>query len=698
MKSGQNEGRRHDESLPTGNDQPQVARQSAGSAMERISGTYLQSLVENISMPIIVIGTDMRVKFINPAAEIIFGEKARENPVGTFCYSFMFDHESSCAELGKNCPLAECRETSGTVKTEFRLDADEDFPRYYEIIATPLYNNDGMVIGIVEMFNDITDWKLFEKWLKAAQQDSEHQLRDRTAKLLETNKSLRREVQERQRTEKALLQARKRSELLYHVIPSAIFTVDLEKNITSWNDKAEALTGYMRDEIVGKPCNTFALYPCTDKCGMYSDSIVKPIVGRECIIRTKSGESRIISKNGDFIVDDDGNVTGAVESFEDITNIKKYEEQLRSERDKLQGMLSSMGQGMHILSPDYSIEYQNEDARDAFGDCRAARCFTVYREMNVPCENCLMHAAIETETVQRTEILLSNGKCFAQSYTPFMDVDGQTKVLVLLRDITEEKLLQAETMRAVQLASVGELAAGVAHEINNPVNGIINYAQIIQDEAGDNETMAKISQKIIREGERVATIVSNLLSFARQQDEESEKINLSDAVYDAIDLIRHQLSKNCILLEVFLPADLPLIFGHHQQLQQVFLNLFNNARFALNQRYAGKDPQKKIIIDGMVVAKEDGNYVRIIVKDLGTGISEDKVQKIFEPFFSTKTTGEGTGLGLSISREIIAKHRGHLQVDTVCGQYTSMIVDIPVDNDDAEGGATNLNPQGTEHD
>jgi len=288
-----------------------------------------------------------------------------------------------------------------------------------------------------------------------------------------------------------------------------------------------------------------------------------------------------------------------------------------------------------------------------------------------------MHAAIEQESIQRTELLLSSKKAYAQSYAPFIDVDGRTKTLVLLRDITEEKLLQAETLRSVQLASIGELAAGVAHEINNPINGIINYAQIIQDESSDNVTLTRISEKIIREGERVATIVTNLLSFARQQDDNFEKICIYDVVFDAVDLIQHQLSKNCIILELMLSDDLPPVLGHHQQLQQVFLNLISNARYALNLRYPGKDPQKKVIITGQVITEEGKQYVRIITKDLGTGIPDEVAAKIFEPFYSSKTTGEGTGLGLSISRNIIARHQGRLTVDALAGQYTSLIVDLP---------------------
>ncbi|MDD3619715.1 MAG: PAS domain-containing protein [Desulfobulbaceae bacterium] len=642
--------------------------------------SFLHSLIHSVSLPVMVIGADKQIKFINSAAEILFGDRVKQYPIGTDCFTFMYDYNnfSSCLEFGKTCPLVECRETMATLRTEYCLNVEDETPQYYEIISSPIFNEDGKFLGIVQVFYDITDWKLFEKWLKVAQKGANNLLRERTAKLLESNKSLRREVQERQQTEMALLRATKRSELLYRVIPSAIFTVDLERRITSWNDKAEAVTGYSREDMIGQPCSIFALYPCTAGCRLYSDETVKPIVGCERIIRTKDGPRRIVSVNGDLLYDDDGNVIGAVESFEDVTDIKMSEAQLSSERDKLKSMLSAMGHGMHIISLDFDIEYQNDIALKAFGDIVGNKCYWFYKERRQPCENCLMHQAIQTNAIQHTEIVLANNRQYDISYAPFKDVDGQVKALSLLRDVTEEKKMQAEALRAVQLASVGELAAGVAHEINNPINGIINYAQIIQDEAADNELLVKFSEKIIREGERVASIVSNLLSFARQQDEESDKIYLNQVIMDAVDLIRHQLSKNCILLELDLPVELPPIFGNHHQLQQVFLNMFSNARFALNQKYAGKDPQKKIIITGQELEEKDRKFVRIIFTDLGTGIPGEIAQKIFEPFFSTKMTGEGTGLGLSISREIIAKHDGSLQVESQEGEYTSMIIDIPV--------------------
>jgi PAS domain S-box-containing protein len=639
---------------------------------------FQQLVLDAVSLPVLVIGMDRQILYSNPAADSIFSGDGKDSCTGRMCHRLLYGYDTPCSARGENCLLVDCFDTGGMVRVEYQHASQGDSHRFYEINGVPLHGDDGAAVGIVEVFHDITDWKLFERWLKAAQKDTDSLLQDRTAELLDINKTLRQEVRERQMAETALIKANRRFELLYRVIPSAIFTVDTRRIITSWNAKAEDVTGFSRDEIIGQPCSVFALDPCTEKCGVFSHDIEKPIIGRECIIKTKDGRKRTILKNADYLLDNNGNITGAVESFEDITGLKMVEEQLSGERDKLKGMISAMGQGMHILNQDYIFEFQNDVARDAFGDQTGSRCYRVYRVREEPCAHCLMHEAMETHTIQRTELVLSGNRHFELSYTPFKDVDSREKILVLHRDVTDEKIMHAEAMRAAQLASVGKLAAGVAHEINNPVNGIINYAQIIRDEVGKNGVPGEISGKIIREGERVAAIVSNLLSFARQQDDEFHMVYFKDVLQDAIDLIQHQMTKNCIALEIRLPDELPPVSGHHQQLQQVFLNLFINARFALNQRFSGKDPRKKIIISGTVIEAGGREHVQITFKDLGTGIAPELMPKIFEPFFSSKTDGEGTGLGLSICKDIISRHDGFLHVESEPGNCTTVIIGLPV--------------------
>ncbi|NTV15130.1 MAG: DUF3365 domain-containing protein [Desulfobulbaceae bacterium] len=253
--------------------------------------------------------------------------------------------------------------------------------------------------------------------------------------------------------------------------------------------------------------------------------------------------------------------------------------------------------------------------------------------------------------------------------------------IAIVRDITEEKIRKAESLRAGKLAAIGELAAGVAHEINNPINGMINYAQILQDELSvdGNTEQSDILKRIIKEGDRVAVIVRNLLAFARQRDEDVGDISLKVILADCISLVKHQLSKEGIMPAIEVPDDLPSLRGNPQQLQQVFLNILSNARYALNQKFPGLDPQKRIEIKSQVVNFGDSNIIiRTTVTDYGCGISPKAIDHVFDSMFSTKPAGEGTGLGLSISRDLVQAHHGFIHVESRLDDHTTVTIDLPV--------------------
>lgn len=656
---------------------------------------FLQSVINGVTDPVLVIGTDMRVKLINqaardfPAARINDG-KFSEN---SHCYRVLFGAEQACNKAGRECPLMEVLETGKAVSVSQNITMENGELRHYEVFASPLLGDNDTLLGVIEILRDVTELNLAAEVLKKSHDELERRVEERTLELKKVNDALRLEIDERRWAEDQLLQSCEQAQLVYSVIPSAIFTVDLDRKITSWNKKAERITGYTETEVLGKPCSVFALEPCTLKgCGVYSENVKKPILNRICEIRTKDGRVRIVSKNADVLRDAHGNVIGAVESFGDITEQQNIDRQLRTERDKFRGILSALDHGMHILNRDYEIEYQNDILRRTFGDKIGEKCYEVYKQRDTPCEVCRMHAAIESNEIQRTEEIMSDHRHYEQSYVPFVDVDGKTKALILLRDVTEEKMYRAETMRAGQLASIGELAAGVAHEINNPINGIINYAQVLLDDSskeqrGDesgNQAQRAMLDRIIKEGERIAYIVRNLLFFARQREEEAEVVGVETVINDSLSLIKHQLQKDGVIISTDISGDLPSIKVHPQQLQQVFLNLFSNARYALNQRYPGRDPGKKLEIRCRAVQGREGAMVRTEVTDYGDGIPPELLTQIFEPFFSSKKPGEGTGLGLSISAGLIKDFRGQLRVESEPGEHTTLIVDLPAY--EAEGG------------
>jgi PAS domain S-box-containing protein len=249
--------------------------------------------------------------------------------------------------------------------------------------------------------------------------------------------------------------------------------------------------------------------------------------------------------------------------------------------------------------------------------------------------------------------------------------------IAVLRSNAERKRAEAEVMRAGHLASLGELAAGVAHEINNPINGIINYAELLIKKGMQDGKNEDIAARIIKEGDRIANIVRSLLSFARDTKEEKRPVRVNAILADTLSLTEAQLLKDGIHLQTDFPDDLPLLFAQPQQIEQVFLNVISNARHALNQRYPEEDSGKILNIRGLHVMENDRPYVQIVFHDRGTGIPDTIKDKIMNPFFSTKPGHTGTGLGLSISHGIVSDHNGKIVIESSTGNYTKVIVNIP---------------------
>lgn len=247
----------------------------------------------------------------------------------------------------------------------------------------------------------------------------------------------------------------------------------------------------------------------------------------------------------------------------------------------------------------------------------------------------------------------------------------------IARDITKRKLAQQEEMRSGRLASLGELAAGVAHEINNPVNGIISYAELLLEETKKGSEAENITNQIIAEGERIAYIVRSLLSFARDRKEEKHPVYLQGMLLESFALIGARIQKDGITLKMDIPPDLPMVIAHSQQIGQVFLNIISNARYALNRRYPGSDKNKVLAISAEQITLDGRPYVKLVFYDQGTGIPSGALDKVINPFFTTKPGGSGTGLGLSISHGIITDHAGRLSIDSEEGKFTRVTISLP---------------------
>jgi len=218
----------------------------------------------------------------------------------------------------------------------------------------------------------------------------------------------------------------------------------------------------------------------------------------------------------------------------------------------------------------------------------------------------------------------------------------------------------------------------VAHEINNPITTVLLNAEMILEDGDQEGPVADYTREIIRETHRVAGIVRNLLSFARQEQDIHEPVEPRVIIEGTLSLISTLIKRDHIQLEVNVPDDLPEVWCHSQKIQQVLMNLMTNARDSLNTKYPEYHPDKKFRLSACQVSKEGRPWLRLSVEDHGMGIKPEVRERMFEPFFTTKHRTEGTGLGLSVSHGIVQEHKGALWVETEVGAYTRFHLDLPL--------------------
>ena len=242
---------------------------------------------------------------------------------------------------------------------------------------------------------------------------------------------------------------------------------------------------------------------------------------------------------------------------------------------------------------------------------------------------------------------------------------------------TEMDSLKSKLRRRCRLASVGELSAGIAHEVNNLINGTINYAQVLLDQVSDNSTEAKLLLKIITEGEHIADIESKLIAFISDSSE-SAFLKPAEVISDTISLMKHQLKIDGIETEIIFDEELPEIRMNPEKFIQVLINILNNSRHALNSKYLEGDINKKIIVNlTSPKEQEKGRQVVIAIKDYGCGIKKEFIEEIYKPFFTTKSETEATGLGLSICKELVNENGGTINTESVENEFTTVTITLP---------------------
>jgi len=243
--------------------------------------------------------------------------------------------------------------------------------------------------------------------------------------------------------------------------------------------------------------------------------------------------------------------------------------------------------------------------------------------------------------------------------------------IIIVDDITDRLELESQLSQAEKMSSIGLLAAGVAHEVNTPLAVISSYSQLLAKQLQGDERRSAILEKIAQQTFRASEIVNSLLNFSRTSGSEFQLVDLNRVIQDTLTLLEHQFKTGRVHIESELYRELPGIMGNSGKLQQVFLNLFLNAKDAMPNGGT------------LRVSTENGDGVRVVISDTGSGIAPEHLNRIYDPFFTTKVKpGEGqrrgTGLGLSVSYGIIQEHAGKIQVSSHPGQGTTFALEFPM--------------------
>lgn len=308
-------------------------------------------------------------------------------------------------------------------------------------------------------------------------------------------------------------------------------------------------------------------------------------------------------------------------------------------------------------------------------------CYQVLFNRYEPCRDCrVMETFLEGTSTQRTEQrnpVDSNLESDARlevgveweikTYPIYDDQAAVATSIVIEQDVTEKYLLENILARSEKLAVIGQLAAGVAHEINNPLTAIIANAQILQRELPPEHDLQESVDLISRAGARAAQVVRNLLDFARKEDFHLGLTDINETLEKALELIRHEIMSRAIRLKFMPDPSLPSILASEDHLQSVWLNLLLNAIDALDKKPSSLQIQTRKV----------GGEILISITDNGKGIPPERLTRIFEPFYTTKAPGRGTGLGLSVSHRIVKQHGGAIRVESKVGSGSVFTVILP---------------------
>jgi PAS domain S-box-containing protein len=467
------------------------------------------------------------------------------------------------------------------------------------------------------------------------------------------------------------------SEERYHnIFESAVdilILFDVYGNIVECNSRIEDIAGYKPEALRGKELRALSLVLTPESLDILEANYHRRITGvkipyYDVDMITAEGKRLIIQVSAEAVYKN-GKIIGDLAVLRDVTEVKQAEKTLLTQKKLIDTVLATIPNAVLLLDKNHEVIMANEFLYKLFN--LKEKDVLNKQPCNIPDFPCIRSTIEEALASQKdhtsTEIRFSIGGVEKILAINIFSMNSEN-LLVVISDVTEERKQQERLYLTDRLASVGEMASGVAHELNNPLTSIIGLSGLLKLQPMPPDVKEDLAA-INSEAQRCAAIVKNLLTFARKHALKKEPVQVENVVKDVLKLRDFEHRANNISIETVFAPDMPYIMADYYQMQQVFLNIIINAESAM----AEANKQGTLMIKTELV----NGQVRISFKDDGPGITKETMGLIFNPFFTTKAVGKGTGLGLSIVYGIVTSHGGKVYANSEYGHGATFVVELP---------------------
>ncbi|MBW1743007.1 MAG: PAS domain S-box protein [Deltaproteobacteria bacterium] len=597
-----------------------------------------------------------------------------------------------------------------------------------ELYVTAIYDAHGDYIGSRGVFRNITDRKRAEKALKGAYDDLEQRVRERTAELVNVNKQLEVEIQERKRAEQTAHDSEEKYRNLVERAAEGI--VILQDGLVKYaNPRLLELTGYSVEDTIGTP---FAKYVHPDEVTEAAENFKAWIAGEEY---SGSHERRLVHKDGSIIHTEVsiGLITyqdkpAVLASMRDITERKLAEEALkesvrrmqiaydqstvyaeelkgeiaerkrgetalRASEEKYRSLVESAEDSVYLVDIDSKYLFMNEKHLSRFGEPEDQVMGRPYSEFHSPEETKAFTEKVNevfktSNPVWHEYRSDRDGRHFLRTLSPVKKTDGKTTaVTIVSKDITEQKRLEAQLQQAQRMEAIGTLAGGIAHDFNNVLMAIQGHTSLMSSDIDTDHPHFEHLSGIEHTVQRGAGLARQLLGFARGGKYEVKSSDMNELIEESCKMFGR--TKKEIEIHTKYQKDIWPAEVDRAQIEQVLLNLYVNAWQAMPHGGHLYVETTHAIVDendAKPSGIEPGNYVKIVVTDTGVGMDKVTQQRIFDPFFTTKEMGRGTGLGLASAYGIIKNHGGIIRVYSEEGEGSTFNIYLPASEKEIEVG------------